>query len=79
TLDVKTCLGRRVQPARPKGCKRIRQYGVQATQTCAQVQPMIHEALTKVKRVVKGAIKIIARLPYRQRYERSCTPRLRII
>ena len=32
---------------------------------------MIHEALAKVKRVVKGAIQIIAPLTYRQRYQRS--------
>jgi len=32
---------------------------------------MLHEALAKVKGVVKGAVQIIARLTYRQRYEQS--------
>ena len=32
---------------------------------------MIHEALVKVKHVIKGAIKIMAPLTYRQRYQRS--------
>src|SRR3989442_12989330 len=55
----------------PKGFKRIRHYGVQATKTFAKVKGMIHDALAKVQGVVKGAIKIIARLTYRQRYEKS--------
>jgi hypothetical protein len=32
---------------------------------------MIQAALVKVKGVVKGAVKIIARLTYRERYEKS--------
>ena len=54
----------------PKGFKRIRYYGVQATKTFAKVKVMIQAALAKVEGVIKGAIKIIARLTYRQRYER---------
>jgi hypothetical protein len=54
-----------------KGFKRIRYYGVQATKTFAKVKVVIQAALAKVKGVVKGAIKIIARLTYRQRYEQS--------
>jgi hypothetical protein len=71
TVEVKTFIGRMVQHALPKGFKRIRYYGVQATKTFATVKGLIHEALAKVKGVVKGAIKIIARLTYRQRYEQS--------
>ena len=71
TVDVKTFIGRMVQHAMPKGFKRIRYYGVQATKTFAKVKVLIHEALAKVKGVVKGAIKIIARLTYRQRDEQS--------
>jgi len=71
TVEVKTCIGRMVQHAMPKGFQRMRYYGVQATKTFAQVKVLIHEALAKVKGVVKGAIKIIARLTYRQRYEPS--------
>ena len=71
TVEVATFIGRMVQPTLPKGFKRMRYYGVQATQTCAKVKVLIQEALAKVGGVVKGAIKIIARLTYRQRYEQS--------
>ena len=55
----------------PKGFKRIRYYGVQATKTFAKVKVVIQAALAKVEGMVKGAVKIIARLTYRQRYEQS--------
>ena len=67
TVDVITCMGRMVQHTRPKGCKRIRYDGVQATKTCAKVKVLIREALAKSEGVVKGAVQIIARLPSRQR------------
>jgi hypothetical protein len=60
-----------MQHTLPKGFKRIRYYGVQATKTFAQVKEVIHAALAKVEEVVKGAVKILARLTYRQRYEQS--------
>jgi hypothetical protein len=53
----------------PKGFKRIRQYGVQATKTFTRVQVVIQAALAKMEGVIQGAVKIIARLTYRQRYE----------
>jgi hypothetical protein len=71
TVDVDMFIGRMVQHTVPKGFKRIRYYGVQATKTFAKVKVMMHEALAKVKGVVKGAVQIIARLTYRQRYEQS--------
>jgi hypothetical protein len=71
TVDVDTFIGRMVQHTMPKGFKRIRYYGVPATKTFAQVKMAIHAALAKVEGVVKGAIKIIARLTYRQRYKQS--------
>jgi Putative transposase/Transposase zinc-binding domain len=71
TVDVATFIGRMVQHTRPKGFKRIRYYGVQATKTFAKVKVRIQEALAKVKGVVKGAVQIIARLTYRERYEQS--------
>jgi hypothetical protein len=71
TVDVHTVIGRMVQHTLPKGFKRIRYYGVQATKTFAKVKMMIQAALAKVEGVVKGAVKIIARLTYRQRYEQS--------
>jgi hypothetical protein len=71
TVAVDTFIGRMVQHTMPKGFKRIRHYGVQATKTFAKVKVMIQAALAKVEGVVKGAIKIIARLTYRQRYAQS--------
>lgn len=71
TVDVMTFIGRMVQHTMPKGFKRIRYYGVQATKTFAKVKVAIQAALAKVQGVVKGAVKIIARLSYRQRYENS--------
>jgi len=71
TVDVATFIGRMVQHTMPKGFKRIRYYGVQATKTFAKVKAVIQAALAKVEGVVKGAVKIIARLTYRQRYEQS--------
>src|SRR5437764_1268808 len=66
-----TFIGRMVQHTMPKGFKRIRYYGVQATKTFAKLKVLIREAVAKVEGAVKGAIKIIARLTYRQRYEQS--------
>lgn len=70
-VDVYTFIGRMIQHTVPKGFKRIRYYGVQATKTFAKVKTLIQDALAKVEGVVKGAVKIIARLTYRQRYEQS--------
>jgi hypothetical protein len=71
TVEVDTFIGRMVQHTLPKGFKRIRYYGVQATKTFAKVKGVMQAALAMVEGVVKGAIKIIARLTYRQRYEQS--------
>src|SRR5437773_3203458 len=60
-----------IQHTRPKGFKRIRYYGVQAAKTFATVKVAIQAALAKVEGVVKGAVKIIARLTSRQRYAQS--------
>jgi hypothetical protein len=71
TVAVETFIGRMIQHTVPKGFKRIRYYGVQATKTFAKVKGVIQAALAKVEGVVKGAVQIIARLTYRQRYEQS--------
>ena len=71
TVDVETFIGRMVQHTVPKGFKRIRYDGVQATKTCAKVKGVMQAALAKVEGVVKGAVQIIARLTYRQRYAQS--------
>ena len=44
---------------------------MQAAKTFAKVKVVIQAALAKVEGVVKGAVKIIARLTYRQRYAQS--------
>jgi hypothetical protein len=71
TVAVDTVSGRMVPHTMPKGFKRIRSYGVQAPKTCAKVKGVIRAALAQVAGVVKGAVKIIARLTYRQRYAQS--------
>jgi hypothetical protein len=71
TVAVATCIGRMMPHTMPKGFKRIRYDGVQATKTFAKVKEVIQAALAKVEKVVKGAVNIIARLTYRQRYEQS--------
>ena len=71
TVDVITFIGRMVQHTVPKGFKRIRYYGGQATKTFAKVKGVMQAALAKVEGVVKGAVKIMARLTYRQRYAQS--------
>src|ERR1043166_7956292 len=71
TDTVDRFIGRMVQHVMPKGFKRLRYYGVQAAKTFAKVKPVIQAALAKVEEVVKGAVKIIARLTYRQRYAQS--------
>src|SRR5438094_7126833 len=59
TVDVATFIGRMVQHTLPKGFKRIRYYGVQATKTFVKVRGVIQAALAKVEGVVKGAVQII--------------------
>ena len=71
TVEVDTFIGRMVPHTMPKGFKRIRYYGGQATKTFAKVKDVIQAALAKVEGIVKGAVKISARLTYRQRYEQS--------
>ena len=70
-VDVYTFIGRMIQHVFPKGFQRIRYYGVQATKTFEKIKGLIHEAVAKVKGLVQGAIKIIARLTYRERYQQS--------
>jgi Putative transposase/Transposase zinc-binding domain len=71
TVPVATCIGRMVPHTLPKGLQRIRYDGVQATKTFAKVKVLIQAALAKVEGVVKGAVQIIARFTYRQRYKQS--------
>jgi len=68
TIDVYTFIGRMVQHVLPKGFKRIRYYGVQATKTFEKLKVLIQEALSKISKIAKEAIKIIFRKSYRERY-----------
>lgn len=65
-VDVYTFIGRMIQHILPKGFKRIRYYGVQATKTFEQVKGIIRKALSRITRVVKGAIKIVEQKRYRE-------------
>ena len=67
TGEAITFVGRMVPHTLPKGFKRIRAYGVQAPKTFAKVKVVMQAALAKVEGMVQGAVKIIARLTYRQR------------
>jgi len=71
TVTVEPCIGRMVQHTLPKAFKRTRYDGLQATKTFAKVKVAMQAALAQVEGVVKGAVQIIARLTYRQRYEQS--------
>ena len=71
TVDVLRFIGRMIQHTLPKGFKRIRYYGVQATKTFAKVKAVIQAALAKVEEVAKGAVKMIARLTYRERFKKG--------
>jgi hypothetical protein len=71
TVPVATFIGRMVQHTLPKGFKRLRYDGGHATKTCAKIKVLIQAALTKVEGGIKGAVTLIARLTYRQRYEPS--------
>ena len=50
------------QHTRPTGFQRLRYDEVPATKTCAQVKAVMPAALAQVESVVKGAVKILARL-----------------
>ena len=70
-VNVYTFIGRMIQHVLPKGFKRIRYYGVQATKTFEKIKGIIQEALTKIKKVVQDGIKIIEKKNYRERYQES--------
>jgi hypothetical protein len=70
-VAVYPVIGRMLPPGFPKGCKRIRSYGGQATKTFEQSSPLIRQALAKGKGLVTGAIKVIAAQSSRQRDHQS--------
>jgi hypothetical protein len=70
-VEVYTFIGRMIQHVLPKGFKRIRYYGVQATKTFEKLKGWIRQALAKVQDLVKDAVKIIGVKTYRERYQDS--------
>ncbi len=71
SVGVYTFIGRIIQHVLPKGFQRIRYYGVQATKTFEKVKGIMQKALLTVGKVVRGAIKIIEKKSYRERYQES--------
>jgi Putative transposase/Transposase zinc-binding domain len=70
-VDVYTCIGRMLQQVLPKGFKRIRYYGVQATKTFAKLKGWMRQAFAKGQGLVKDAVKSIGVKTYRERYGES--------
>lgn len=68
TVDVMTFIGRMVQHILPKGFKRIRYYGLQATTNAKQCKELITKGLLRVGRSIKGTYEIVAFKKYRERY-----------
>lgn len=56
-VGVFTFIGRMIQHVFPKGFQRVRYYGMQATKSYAKNKKIIHEALLKVKGVIKRSNK----------------------
>jgi len=70
-VSVYEFIGRMIQHVQPKGFKRIRYYGVQATKTFEKVKALIKAALSKIKEEVTDAVQIIGKKMYRERYRDS--------
>ena len=61
TVEGATLIGRRVPHARPTGCTRLRDDGVQATKTWTQGKRAMPAALAQGEGVGKGAVQLRAR------------------
>jgi len=68
TVEGYPFIGRRGQHGLPTGFQRVRDDGVQATKTFAQLTGLMQEALAQVQGLGKGALKIIAPMTSRARY-----------
>lgn len=68
TVDVLTFIGRMVQHILPKGFKRIRYYGLQATRTFEKLKGVVFRALKCIGRAVKGFFRKVNRKSYRELY-----------
>ena len=68
-VDVYTFIGRMVQHIMPKGFKRVRYYGLEATRTFKKWASVILEGIKRTGRIVKGAYQIVNSKKYRERYQ----------
>jgi len=68
-VDVDTFIGRMVQHIMPKGFKRVRYYGLEATRTFKKWACVISEGIKRIGRIVKGAYQIVRPKKYRERYQ----------
>ncbi len=69
TVDVLTFIGRMVQHILPKGFKRIRYYGLQATKTFEKLKEVVERALKLIGRVIQGVYRVLCKKQYRERYK----------
>lgn len=68
-VDVMVFIGRMVQHIMPKGFKRIRYYGLEATRSYKKWSKVILEGIKKIGRIVKGSYQIVKEKKYRERYK----------
>jgi hypothetical protein len=68
-VDVDTFIGRMVQHIMPKGFKRIRYYGLEATRTFKKWASVIREGIKRLGQIVKGVYQIVRPKKYRERYQ----------
>lgn len=69
TVDVMTFVGRMVQHILPKGFKRVRYYGLQATKTFKKWRQIIENGIKELKDAVKDVYEIVEEKFYRERYK----------
>ena len=68
-VGVYTFIGRMVQHIMPKGFKRVRYYGLEATKTFKKWACVIREGIKRLGRIVKGAYQIVRPKKYKERYQ----------
>jgi len=71
TVPVKTFIGRMIQHVLPKGFKRIRYYGIQATKSYEKIKDVIKAATDQIIGSLKDCIQIITPQNYRERFKES--------
>lgn len=69
TVDVMTFMGRMVQHILPKGFKRVRYYGLQATKTFKKWKDIIEKGLKEIKGKLLDVYEVVASKKYRERYK----------